>query len=47
MAVPPKPIDDMRQEGEKLRPIMIIHRNVLSGIATTRHMVDGTGIFNS
>ena len=47
MAEPAIPIDHMGKEGEELRPIAVIHHNVLPGIAPTGDMIDGPGEFKT
>jgi hypothetical protein len=41
MAEPSIAIDDMREQGEKLRAVTVIGNDILPSIAATRDMIDG------
>ncbi len=47
VAAPTEAIDDVGEPIHEERAVLIIHHNVLAGVATTRDMVDGTGIFQA
>ena len=47
MAPPAKPIDDMREQREETRAVRVIDDDGLSGIAPTRHVIDGTRKFKA
>lgn len=47
MAEPPITINNMGEQGQKLRPIAVLHHDVLPGIAPTGDMIDGTGEFKT
>jgi hypothetical protein len=47
MAAPPKAINDVGQLLKEQGAVPVIRNNVLSGVAATGDMVDGTGIFKA
>jgi hypothetical protein len=47
VAEPAKPVDDMGENRQPLRPIAVVHHDVLPGVAPTGDMVDGPGKLNA
>ena len=47
MAQPAEAINDMREERQQRGSVLVIGHDVLPGIAATRDMIDGTGIFDA
>ncbi len=47
VAQPSEAVGDLRQDGEKAAPVVIMAHDLLPSIATTRDMVDGMRKFNA
>ena len=43
VAEPAKAVDDMGEEGKSLRPITVVHHDILPGIAPTGDMIERAG----
>ena len=47
VAEPAKAVDDMGEEEDKLRPIAVVHHDILAGIPPTGDMIDSSGELNT